>query len=163
MFCLGAFPQPFGHRPELMCVLHRVYKWKSSLQEGMVYKIPGDIRDEILMATIFLGLAHAHLQTPVESVLRATDATPRAYGSCSAPCPPKVLRALYRTHRHRGKAGRLDWGGGRVEWIPTHMPAADGLTNRSFLTLKWKSHLSGHFPRTAHINLQEMRALKLDF
>ena len=49
-----------------------------------------------------------------------------------------------------------------MEWIPTHMPAADDLTNRLFLSLQWKSHLSGHFPRTAHIILQEMRALKLD-
>ena len=29
-------------------------------------------------------------------------------------------------------------------------------------TLSWKPHLSGKFARTAHINLQEMRALKLE-
>ena len=88
-----------------MSVFHRVYKWKAELQEGIVYKIPGDIRDELLIACLFLGFAHAHLRAPVESVLRATDATPSAYGSCTAPCSQKVLRALYRTHRHRGESG----------------------------------------------------------
>ena len=104
---LGAFPHLLGHRPPLMCVFHRIYKWKATLEEGVVYESPGDIRDELLIAVLLLGLADAHIRAPFEGVLRATDTKPSAYGSCSAPCSGKLLRGLYRTRRHRGEAGGL--------------------------------------------------------
>ena len=49
-----------------------------------------------------------------------------------------------------------------MEFVPTSMPRVDDVTNRLFKALIWKPHLSGKFARTAHINLQEMRALKLE-
>ena len=49
-----------------------------------------------------------------------------------------------------------------MEFVPTSMPRVDDVTNRLFKTLNWKPHLLGKFARFAHINLQEMRALKLE-
>ena len=49
-----------------------------------------------------------------------------------------------------------------MEFMPTSMPRVDDVTNRLFKTLNWKPHLSGKFAQTVHINLLEMRALKLE-
>ena len=105
---LGLFPHSFAHRPELASVLHRAYKWKISMAEEKAYSIPSDVRDKLLMAVLYLALSDSHLRADVPDELLATDATPSAYGSCSAACPPHVLRELWRAHRHRGFLGRLD-------------------------------------------------------
>ena len=82
---LGSLVHPFSHRPELNSVLHRVYKWKTSLEPGRVYKMPGDIRDELHVAVLYLSLCDVSVRAPAEDVLRATDATPSvdlALGHC---------------------------------------------------------------------------------
>ncbi len=38
---LGSLVHPLQHRTELSSVLYRVYKWKSGLYPGKVYKVPG--------------------------------------------------------------------------------------------------------------------------
>ena len=81
----GSLVHPFSHRPELNSVLHRVYKWKTSLEPGRVYKMPGDIRDELHVAVLYLSLCDVSVRAPAEDVLRATDATPSvdlALGHC---------------------------------------------------------------------------------
>ena len=82
---------PLQHRTELSSVLHRVYKWKSGLYPGKVSKVPGDIRDELSIATLFVALCDINIRAPVEKVIRTTDATPSGFGATVAPCPPRVL------------------------------------------------------------------------
>ena len=159
---LGGFVHPFSHRLELHSVFHRSYKWKMELIEGRTYRLPADIRDEFLIASIYLALADSHMRADVTRTLVATDATPSAFGSCVAPCPKPILRELFRAHRHRGEAGRLDWQDKQATWHPTLMPRTDDITNRLFKSLEWVPRLSGKFARTAHINLQEARALKYE-
>ncbi len=135
---------------------------KSSLEERRVYKLPGDIRDELCMSVLFLALADVSVRAPVEDVLRCTDATPSGYGACETECPPKLMRALYRLGRHRGEHVRLDWADTQAPWLPSRMPKADAATNALFEQLAWRVSGAGHFRKTAHINLQETRALKAE-
>ena len=130
-------------------------------ETGLV-KLPGDVRDELLIATLFLSLADGHVRADVDNELHCTDASPDGFGACSARCPRKVLRHLYQMSRHRGESGRLDWDGEDVAWERTRMPRADDLPNDLFACLKWRVTQGGRFPRTAHINLQEARSLKLE-
>ena len=88
---LGSLVHPLQHRTELSSVLHRVCKWKSGLYPGKVYKVPGDIRDELSIATLFVALCDINIRAPVEKVIRTTDATPSGFGATVAPCPPRVL------------------------------------------------------------------------
>ncbi len=157
---LGSLVHPFSHRPELNSVLHRVYKWKTSLEPGRVYKMPGNIRDELHVAVLYLSLCDVSVRAPAEDVLRATDATPSGFGGCAADCPPKLMRALHRLDRHRGEHVRLDWADTNAPWLPSCVPKADAATNALFEQLAWKVTTSGRFRRTGHINLQEARALK---
>lgn len=121
------------------------------MAEARAYRLPGDIRDEMLIAILYLALAESHLHADVPNVLIATDAIPSAYGSCVAPRPRPVVRELFRPHKHGGGAGRLDWQDKQAEWCPTQMPRTDDITNRLFKTLEWKPRLSGKFERTAHL------------
>ncbi len=159
---LGSLVHPFSHRPELSSVLHRIYKWRHSLVDGVVYKFPGDIRDELCVAVLFLALCDVNVRAPCEDVLRATDATPTGFGGCVAPCPARVMRALFRFGRHRGEHVRLDWADTNATWMPSWMPKADAATNALFEQLPWRVSNAGRFRHSGHINLQETRALKAE-
>ncbi len=159
---LGSLVHPFCHKPELASVFHRIHKWKTKLVEGEVYKVPGDIRDELGIRDLVLGLAETNVRAPCESKLRCTDATPSAFGACEAPCPPRVCRGLFRLGRHRGEYVRTDWGELGAPWLPSRMPKVDAETNQLFRQLPWKTTLSSRFGRQSHINLQEAHALKYE-
>ncbi len=71
---------------------HRFHKWTASLDDGVLYRIPADIKDEIVIAGLFLALAGVNVRGDAGTVLRATDATPHGHGAVEATCPPHVLR-----------------------------------------------------------------------
>ena len=75
----------------LSSVLHRIYKYKAGMPPDKVCRLPGDIRDELLVATLFLALADCNVRAECPSLLLATDAAPFSYGSAVAPCPAKVV------------------------------------------------------------------------
>ena len=87
---LGAFHHSFGHRPELMSVFHRSLRlegWPSRWRGVQApWRHPRRVDDGLLAPWL--------RRCPLESSCRriaATDATPTAFGSCSAPCSGKVL------------------------------------------------------------------------
>ena len=49
---------------------HRFHKWTASLDDGVVYRIPADIKDGIVIAGLFLALADVNVRGEVETVLR---------------------------------------------------------------------------------------------
>ena len=75
----------------LSSVLHRIYKYKAGMPPDKVCRLPGDICDELLVATLFLALADCNVRAECPSLLLATDAAPFSYGSAVAPCPAKVV------------------------------------------------------------------------
>ena len=50
------------------------------MEKYTVYRVPGDIRDELCIAVLFLALGDVDIRAPCEPVLRATDATPSGFG-----------------------------------------------------------------------------------
>ena len=93
---VGSFGPPFLHRPELSAVWHRVYTWVESMPPTGTARIPGDIKDEIVIATLLLGFAHASLRWDLDGYLRATDATPTHFGATSTYIPEAIGRELTR-------------------------------------------------------------------
>ena len=84
--------------------------------------MPGDIVDEIAMATVFLAFAEVPLRWPLDGQLHATDATPNSLGSTVASLPEKIGRELHRLGVCRGEHTRLDWGEEGAPWLPSPMP-----------------------------------------
>ena len=115
---LGSLVHPFSHRPELSSVLHRIYKWRHSLVDGVVYKFPGDIRDELCVAVLFLALCDVNVRAPCEDVA--------GHG-----CHANWLRWMRRALSREGDAGALSlWaspGGARPPRLGGHQCSLDAL------------------------------------
>merc|ERR1711994_974590 len=79
---LGAlFTHPFMHRRECMSVFHRWFCWQSELLASGGVRMPPDIREELLLASLLLGVASANIRWPFSPYLFCSDATPSSGGA----------------------------------------------------------------------------------
>lgn len=70
------YVHPFQHRKLCMSTFHKFCKYRASIPERKLSKIPADIIDELLGASLQLPVALAHLRWPIGSCISCTDATP---------------------------------------------------------------------------------------
>ena len=157
---LGSYVHPFSHRKELMCVFSRSYRWLQTLSVGRVYKVPHDIRDELLGAALVLPCAHADLRASLSSTLTCSDATQVGGGVTSVEVAGECAEGLFRHGEHRGAYTRLDWGPDDWQlkpWTGHQLPEVlvDVIRGAS-----WKVDRSFLFSQSDHVNVQEARALK---
>ena len=99
---LGNLTSALLPRKELLCLLHRSYKFTSDLRVSRWQKLPPDIADEFRSIMLHLPLAVCDLRSRTRAELWATDATPSAGGAVSATVPVKVARAVYRCTEYVG-------------------------------------------------------------
>ena len=105
---LALYIHPITHRRELFSVFHRSSKWCNSIDATSTARIPPDIRDELMSASVLLGVAQGHLDWPICSEVSCTDATPMRGGSVRTRASQKLSRAMYRVTEIRGCYACLD-------------------------------------------------------
>lgn len=72
---IGLYIHPFMHRRECMSVFHHIYVFLENLREGVLYKLPHHIRDELAAACLLLPLSFSNVRWPVSVQISATDAS----------------------------------------------------------------------------------------
>ena len=157
---LGSYVHPFSHRKELMCVLSRSYRWLQTLSLGKVYRVPQDIRDELLGAALLLPCVHAVIRASLSSTLACSDATQVGGGATSVEVAAECAEGLFRHGEHRGAYTRLDWGPDDWQlepWTGHQLP--DVLVD-PIRGAHWKVDRSFLSSQSDHVNVQEARALK---
>ena len=85
--------------------------------------LPSDIRDELCLASLLLGVAVGNIRWPVSPTVSATDATPDSGGTTRTDISVDLAEHLYQACEYTGSHVRLDEGFARI------VPAA---TRRTF-------------------------------
>ena len=96
----------------------------------------------------------------MSSRISATDSTTRAAGGAYTHTSVEHAESLYQLSEHRGEHVRLDWVTLDSEPAETTMRKAQPVLQEFLMSHKWKPSRSYYFRKSAHVNLQEMRALK---
>ena len=122
-------------------------------------RLDGPTLDEIAAAALHLPLAQGDLRRRVSSEVWAVDATPQAAGMCEASVAPEIARALFRRSEVRGEHVRLDDAPLAVD-VSDRLIARDADTDDLVCAMPWRVCSSYSFRQSAHINLQETRALR---
>ena len=155
---LGFFAFAFQFNRPLYANFHDVYRFVDALPEQGICYLPGYIRDELRGAAVLLPYARAHLRWPVSTEIWATDATPTTGGATSTNVPSKLCRALYRKVETRGESVRLTWDP-KENLLTTRMVLPQSEIDAVAAGLRWRVTASYSYRQTAHVNLQEARAV----
>ena len=158
---VGSIIHPFMHRREWSSVLGRVFRFIDAAPVGKALQIPAHIRDEIRGCA--LGLIHAcgNVRAQVSSRIHASDATPSAAACVSADVSQDLAETLYDFADSKGKYVRLD--GGPFEsllsrWRGRELPQ---YLSDAIASARWVGGSSCSFKSSAHVNLQELKGLKM--
>lgn len=106
-FLLGSYVH-FSNRKEFMCVFFRSYRWLQTPSLGKVFRVPQDIRDELLGVALLLPCAHADIRASLSSTLACSDATQIGGGVTSVEVAAECAEGLFRHGKHQGAYTRLD-------------------------------------------------------
>ena len=155
---LGLFIHPFMHRRNLMSIFHRSYKWLHSMEEHLFFRIPPDIVDELLGASLMLPHSFTCTRWPVSHRLSCTDATPQSGGACACRGSRRPGEMLFRVAEQKGQYVRLDWLNRKTR-DPDHEGVADPTIGALVRSLPWHVTRSHWFGKSSHVNLQEMREI----
>ena len=159
---LGSYIHPFGLRREFMSCFGRSFRWVSDLPERAARKIPHDIRQELLEASLLVLLAEADLRAPVSTHVYCSDATPHTAGLVEATVSRGMAGGLFDHADYKGKYTRLDWDSALVApleaWEGRSLPPdlLDAVRGA-----RWVASPTVTFRTTAHVNLQEAKSTKL--
>jgi hypothetical protein len=123
-------------------------------------RIKQQMRDEHLSAALHLLLASNNIRWQIRTVLSAADATPLTAGGAAAMVPTSLARSLRRGAEHRGEYVRLDWGCFADVSQPSEVVQPQDAVHQLVIGLRWRVSRSYQFLHIAHVNLQELRALK---
>ena len=153
----------FQYRRELYSLAHHIYKYIDGLQDGVWYKLPPQVCDELRSIALHLPTAQWRMRRSISKSLLATDATPTSGGSTRARISKKLARTLFDWSVVRGSDVCLDTQTVCGEEVVTrelerHVDKVNDLGD----CLHWKVTGSYEFRRTSHVNLQELRAIKVE-
>ena len=169
---LGLMIHPFCLRRELMSSFQRAYVWTASLDEGVVVKIPADIRDELIMGSMLLSQAHGNIRAPVSTMISCSDATPSRGGVVRSRVSREMAEGLYWCGDRRGRPVRL----GEVlgEQGTDEAATPENMLKKSQLKgvltdelgtalggCQWEVSHSAEFASSAHVNIQELKAARV--
>jgi hypothetical protein len=148
------------HKRILMSCFHRYYKYMNEMGERGTHRLAPDIQDEVFMSVILLAYAHTDIRVPVSGTALATDSTVTTAGACQAFVPPAVARSLYRTAEKKGEHVRLDWTPLEEELGLSRMHKAGKEIEELVAALPWGCPRTWEHREMAHINLQDVKALR---
>jgi hypothetical protein len=158
---LGAAVHPLMHHRPWFSVFNRAYRFTKGLKGHRACRVPADVADEFKGALLGLLSATADIRAPISTRLYATDATPTAAAVVEAPVSRAMVSQLRHFSEHKGKYVRLD--GQPVDdfvqhWTSTHLPE---VLREAVAGAPWKVLATCKFKESSHVNLQELRAVKL--
>jgi len=108
---LGHWGFPLQFRRCLYALLDNIFIWVESLQEDLVYDIPGEIQWELLALSFTAIHMRTRLDTPVCNVVGATDACDEqsfaGLGGCEALVPQRLAEELFRRSDPKGERVKL--------------------------------------------------------
>ena len=151
---LGSYVDPFSNGRELMCVLSRSYHWLQILFLGKVYRVPQDIRDELLGAALLLPCVHAVIRASLSSTLACSDATQVGGGATSVEVAAECAEGLFRHGEHRGAYTRLDWGPDDWQLEPWTAHQLPDVLVDVIQGAHWKVDRSFQFSQSDHVNVR---------
>ena len=149
----------FQYRRELYCLQHRVYVFLGGMAEDRWIFLPAWLLDELRSFALHLPFAVWSMRRHLSTSVLATDATPTSGGAVRASCPEKLVHELWRRTEVRGAPVRLDRD---YDFLPEALLPLEASKFGGIVAecLSWQVCSSFSFRETAHINLQEARALK---
>ena len=152
----------FQYRREFYALQHHIYKWMETIQEGVLVSIPAFILDELRSMALHLPFCTWKMRRQFGRELVATDATPTSGGACRVEVPVALRRELWKQCEIKGEAVRLDRSPLSPDVDEGEMAPKEPSVFASTVaeSLPWRTTASFHFRETAHINLQEARALR---
>ena len=151
----------FQYRREFYALQHHIYKWMDTLQDSVLVSIPAFILDELRSMALHLPFCTWKMRRQFGRELVATDATPTSGGACRVEVPGALRRELWQQCEIRGEAVRLDRSPLSPDVEREMAPKEPSVFASTVAeSLPWRTTASFHFRETAHINLQEARALR---
>lgn len=151
----------FQFRRECFSLQHHVYKYLDSLTDDKVYRFPGFVLDELRGMMLHLPFCCWNMRRSFAEEIIATDATPSSGGATKACLPKALAQKLWKHTEVRGEAVRLDRDASEFDWVMGREPREPSrFASQVGESLQWRIASSYHFRHTAHINLQEARAVK---
>ena len=148
---ISLLTHPLVHRRPLLAYMHRVHKFIMGLAYGDLVPWPADIADELVMCSVCLIVAEAHIRWRVSERITLTDATQKRGGAVYARTSVSLANALYRASEAKGFATSL-----RQEHFTVPEIAADPQLADLFRTTPWRLSRSHDFAEVQHVNLQEL-------
>ena len=118
------------------------------------------MKDELISAATFLGVAHGHLDWPASTELTCTDATPMRGGSVRCQVSRDLSKALFAMTETRGCYVRLDQGLSEFSDMYTSLVPTDPLASVIIKSIPWEVNRNEDYGCISQVNLQEMRAIR---
>lgn len=151
----------FQFRREFYSLQHHIYKYIDGMKDDCNYKLPAHILDELRSMAVHIPFSTWHMRKKLHTSILATDATPSSGGATRADLPPQLGALLWNQCEVRGEAVRLDRDMAFSDVLEGKQPKEPSqLASAVAESLHWHVVSSYHFRHTAHINLQEARALR---
>ena len=151
----------FQFRRECFALQHHIHKFVEQMDDIRMYRLPAFVLDELRSMMMHIPFCCWNMRRGFSPTILATDATPTSGGATRAHASEKLQAKLWQLCEIKGEAVRLDrtlseldWNGGEAPTEPSQF------ASRTAECLPWTATASYHFRETAHINLQEARALK---
>lgn len=151
----------FQYRREFYALQHHIYKFLETMKEGCLQRLPPHVLDELRAMSLHLPFCVWRMRRDFYPSLLSTDATPSAAGAARARLTEDLAEKLWSHCEVRGEALRLDRNPLTAGWLTDEEPKEPSRFGSALgECLSWQSTSSYHFRQTAHINLQEDRALR---
>ncbi len=159
---LGLINYPFMHRRECMACLRLVFRWLYTFESG-TRRITPEVQDELCAAMLLLPVASSNIRWPISPQLSCTDATLTRAGGTRAQVGQDLAESVYRLCEGRGEYVRTDWLAREKLGLcspVTQMPYPQAEVHQMLRALPWEVSRSVRLGRDAHVNVQELRAMK---
>ena len=155
---LGAYVHPFMHRKCCMAVFGRAYRFLDSLDSRVAARLPADVADELLAASLLLCCASSNMRAEVSTQITCSDATPCTVGTVEAGVSRELADCLHDFGEYRGRYVRLDWTNDRYDLVGWEDPLLPAPLVKVLNSAPWKVRREEVFRCTRHVNIQEMVA-----
>ena len=158
---LGYICFVFQYRREFYALQHHIYKFLETMKGGCLQRLPPHVLDELRAMSLHLPFCVWRIRRDFYSSLLSTDATPSAAGAARARLTEDLAEKLWSHCEVRDEALRLDRNPVTAGWLADEEPKEPSRFGSALgECCYWHPTSSYHFKQTAHINLQEARALR---
>ena len=156
---VGLLVHPAMHRRIFMSLLQEVYQFITKMKPKKEYRLPDNVREELLWMALCLPLMHANIRWPISSRIGASDASLSGGGRAACFTSEAIAKTLYRYSEHSGEHVRLDWETGALA-PPSKMSEAPAELEALMGAHCWSTTEKCKFNHKQHINILELKMVK---